>query len=331
MVLPYLTGSDLNGDPLQRPSRFVIDFKDFSLDKAATYPELFEQVLQTVKPQRDKVKRKVYREIWWQYAEKCSGLYRTIANKDRVLVVAQVSRTLGFAFTSTNKVFSAKAVVFDFQDYASFALLQSTFHNVWAWKHCTTMKSDLSYGPTNLFQTFPFPPIALLRGDNKIEAIGSDYYEHRDGLMRSLWLGLTKLYNLFHDPELSVEMVADESGKDEEIAREGYEGLVELRRLHVEMDNAVLNAYGWQDLDLGHDFHEVETLPENDRTRFTISPTARKEVLKRLLALNHARAAEEGQKGLHDKRKTAKKPMGRSTVAKGPTLFDTDAEDNNYA
>ena len=40
----------------------------------------------------------------------------------------------------------------------------------------------------------------------------------------------------------------------------------------------------------GHDFHEVETLPENDRVRYTISPTARKEVLRRLLALNHQRA-----------------------------------------
>ena len=30
----------------------------------------------------------------------------------------------------------------------------------------------------------------------------------------------------------------------------------------------------WQDLDLEHDFHEVETLPENDRVRYTISPSA---------------------------------------------------------
>jgi hypothetical protein len=57
--------------------------------------------------------------------------------------------------------------------------------------------------------------------------------------------------------------------------------------------DVIADAYGWQDLDLGHDFHEVETLPENDRMRYTISPQARKEVLRRLLALNHKRAAEE--------------------------------------
>ncbi|MCB0294294.1 MAG: hypothetical protein KDG51_03440, partial [Calditrichaeota bacterium] len=42
-------------------------------------------------------------------------------------------------------------------------------------------------------------------------------------------------------------------------------------------------------------------LPENDRVRYTISPAARREVLKRLLALNHERHAEEVKAGLWDK------------------------------
>ena len=82
--------------------------------------------------------------------------------------------------------------------------------------------------------------------------------------------GLTKIYNRFHDPaETSVD-------------------IVELRRLHVEMDRAVATTYGWQDLDLGHDFHETK-----QGIRFTISEAARHEVLDRLLALNHQRHAEE--------------------------------------
>ena len=59
------------------------------------------------------------------------------------------------------------------------------------------------------------------------------------------------------------------------------------------MDNAVLAAYGWSDIDLRHDFYEVDFLPENDRVRFTIHPDARREVLKRLLLLNHERWGEE--------------------------------------
>jgi hypothetical protein len=82
---------------------------------------------------------------------------------------------------------------------------------------------------------------------------------------------------------------------------------LELRRLHRELDLAIRDAYGWQDLDLGHDFHEVETLSENDRVRYTISPAARKEVLRRLLALNHERAAAEAAKTPAKNKKSQRK------------------------
>mgnify|MGYP000639481393 CR=1 FL=1 len=61
------------------------------------------------------------------------------------------------------------------------------------------------------------------------------------------------------------------------------------------MDNFVLGSYGWNDIQLRHDFYELEFLPENDRIRFTIHPEARKEVLKRLLELNHKIHEEETQ------------------------------------
>jgi hypothetical protein len=76
-------------------------------------------------------------------------------------------------------------------------------------------------------------------------------------------------------------------------AKEAVERIQTLRKLHVDMDLAVLEAYGWADIRLGHDFHSVEFLPENDRERYTISPPARREVLKRLLELNHRYHAEE--------------------------------------
>ena len=72
-------------------------------------------------------------------------------------------------------------------------------------------------------------------------------------------------------------------------------------------------AYGWYQLgDAGtaiairHDFYEVDYLPENDRVRYTIHPDARKEILKRLLQLNHKLYAKEEAKGLH-KKKAGKK------------------------
>ena len=90
--------------------------------------------------------------------------------------------------------------------------------------------------------------------------------------------GLTATYNRFHNPDASST----------DISR--------LRELHVAMDQAVAAAYGWDDLALGHGFHETA-----QGLRFTIDESARREVLGRLLTLNHQRYAEEVAMGLHEK------------------------------
>jgi hypothetical protein len=173
------------------------------------------------------------------------------------------------------------------------------------------LKQDLQYSPSDCFESFPFPAALWLESDGLLHTHGSRYHEHRRHLMLSLWLGLTDVYNLFHSRELDADLAkhfasrakkdpAGSSIPEERRARAvaftldaARAGIVELRRLHVELDTAVRDAYGWQDLPLEHDFYEVETLPENDRVRYTISPAARKELLKRLLAENHRRAAAE--------------------------------------
>ncbi len=82
------------------------------------------------------------------------------------------------------------------------------------------------------------------------------------------------------------------------------------------MDRAVATAYGWSDLALGHGFHETK-----QGLRYTISETARRTVLDRLLALNHERYAEEVRQGLHDKgaskAKAVKAPV--ATASATPT------------
>jgi hypothetical protein len=56
------------------------------------------------------------------------------------------------------------------------------------------------------------------------------------------------------------------------------------------MDQAVAAAYGWNDLDLGHGFHDTK-----QGVRYTVSEPARRELLDRLLALNHQRYAQKVQ------------------------------------
>lgn len=137
----------------------------------------------------------------------------------------------------------------------------------------------------------------------------------RRDLMISLSLGLTDIYNIFHDCVLTPEKVAN-FGKGPMKAESWHQGVLEFCRLHCELDIAVRDAYGRTDLDLRHDFHEVEPIPESDRVRFTISPTARMEVPRRLLAQNRERAAA----GIASASKGATNPGKQSKSSDAPML-----------
>jgi hypothetical protein len=148
----------------------------------------------------------------------------------------------------------------------------------------------MRYTPSDVFETFPMPSTIQCV---ELGAIGERYHGHRAALMRFHGLGLTKVYNLFHSSELNAGVVARVVKQGSDAAASGYVAMIELRNLHAEMDIAVRDAYGWHDLSLEHDFYEVEGLPENDCVRYTISPAARREILKRLLDENHRRASQE--------------------------------------
>jgi hypothetical protein len=107
---------------------------------------------------------------------------------------------------------------------------------------------------------------------------------------------------------------------------ESIQGILKLRELHVQMDEAVLDAYGWNDIELKHDFYEVDYLPENDRVRFTIHPDARKEVLKRLLELNHKIHEEEMNATLLGKKGKGKPNLDVSDIEIGSIVAEPKPE-----
>ncbi|BAU14380.1 hypothetical protein LEP3755_49270 [Leptolyngbya sp. NIES-3755] len=300
VLFPYLNGEDLNSRPDQSPSRWVINFKDYPLDAehddpkkpkgapyAADYPDCLAIVREKVKPERDKnTFSKSAREKWWLYERSRPELYGAIEECDRVLVAARVSKLLMFSLVPSEQVYSEQLVILALEGKAYFSIVQSSIYVFWAWEFCSTMRdAGIRFSPTDGFENFPFPTSDL----STLNTIGETYYTHRQSIMLDRQEGLTKTYNRFHDrTETSID-------------------IQKLRSLHIEMDQQVAIAYGWQDLDLEHDFH-----PTKQGIRFTISETARREVLDRLLQLNHDRYAEEVKQGLHDK----KKSKGKTTKKK---------------
>ena len=298
VIMPIINGKELNNNPDQAPGRSIINFRDWPIERAQEYIEPFSIVNEKVKPCRAKQNRKRNREVWWIYAEHRPGLTRAIRHLPRCFAAAATTKHLNFSAMPTSQIFANTLYVFTTDRWDLFSVVQSTLHEVWARKYSGSLKQDLRYSPSNCFDTFAFPSGLWKTADPGLAETGERYHVHRKELMQSLRLGLTKTYNLFHARDLSPKMVGQVSKKDADTAAAGFEALFELRRLHVALDIAVRDAYGWQDLDLEHDFHEVETLPENDRVRYTISPAARREVLKRLLAENQNRTAGAVAKNL---------------------------------
>ncbi len=284
VLFPYLNGEDLNSRPDQSASRWVINFFDWPLDRAEQYPDCLEILQRLVKPDRDKVKRAARRKRWWQYAERAAGLYTAIDRMERVLAIARISKTIQPTFVRTGLVFNEKTVVLAYDDDEHFGLLSSMIHRWWALMHSSTLRADTQYTPSDCFETFPQPELP-----GEVGSLGGELESHRRALMLARWEGLTKTYNRVHNP--------DEHAQD----------IAELRRLHTDLDHAVAAAYGWNDLNLDHDFHETR-----QGVRYTIGLAARTEVLDRLLELNHERYADEVRRGLHAK--AAKKKGGRSTA-----------------
>ncbi|MCE7980374.1 MAG: restriction endonuclease [Caldilinea sp. CFX5] len=315
VLIPCLNGEELNGSPQQQPSRYIINFMDWPLEKAQKFTEAFEHVLTHVKPERETLSEAILREKWWIFERARIELWTKLKPLEWCLVVARTTKHLCFSRLSSGIAYTNAIHVFTTNRWDLYTIVQSTVHEVWARKYSGSLKQDLRYSPSKCFDTFPFPAGLWQTANQALAAIGERYHEERRALMRHLWLGLTDLYNLFHNPDLTPALVAKVSKQPDAIATAGYQGLIDLRTRHRELDLAVVAAYGWADpstgsgqaLDLGHAFHAIDTLPENDRIRYTISPSARKELLRRLLALNHERAAEEMKAGLHEKKGKKKK------------------------
>ncbi|MCC5896545.1 MAG: hypothetical protein JJU32_01330 [Phormidium sp. BM_Day4_Bin.17] len=245
VIFPYIGGSEVNSSPTHKHHRYVINFGEMMEEEAREYPKLMAIVEEKVKPQRLAQKREIRARYWWRFGETTPALFKAIAQCDRVLVISRVGQHGSFAFLPSKMVYSESLVVFPLSSYSAFCTLQSRFHEIWARFFGSSMKDDLRYTPSDGFETFPFPK--NWESDPTLEAIGETYYNYRAELMIKNDQGLTDTYNRFHDP--------NETDPDIE----------KLRELHQAMDQAVLTAYGWDDLntDCGFVLDYLDGNPED--------------------------------------------------------------------
>ncbi|WP_157874188.1 type IIL restriction-modification enzyme MmeI [Psychromicrobium lacuslunae] len=269
VLFPYLNGEDLNQRPDSSASRWVIDFNDRTEEQAATYKLPYHRLVERVKPERQRRKsngeyalRKPLPERWWQYGEKRPAMRKAIADLSEVLVIALVSKSVMPLRVSTNQVFSHRLGVYATDSFADQAVLSSSLHWLWAITYSSTLETRVNYSPSDAFLTFPLP-----QRTERLEAAGRALENGQRELMARRGIGLTDVYNLVADPAVT-----------------GAEDVGHLRNLHVEVDAAVLEAFGWRGIELDHSFYTVRKMQ-----RWTVGASNRVELLDLLLEENHRR------------------------------------------
>ncbi len=299
LVKPYVTGSGINDSETGGFDTFVIDPGQRTESEIANFPIVYEHLRQTVYPERQKIKDVAKKKYWWRFAGHGKELYERLSMLQCCLVTSRHAKSI--IFSRVPVILNGSSVVFDnsviaicTDDIAALAILQSNIHTSWAEYWGSKILQHPRYTPTAVLHTFPLPLVV-----EKLRELGALYHELRMQLMSDFNEGPTKVYNRFHNPDIT-------------------EGISDLRDLHCQLDVAVAVAYGWDDLAanngerLGHGFHETK-----QGIRYTLSETARREVLDRLLTLNHQRYADEGVAGHHDKKGAGKKTRKAHSATAG--------------
>lgn len=312
-IFPYIGGEEVNDSPVHAHRRYVINFGEMSLDEARGWPDLMAIVESRVLPER-RTKPGSYSRQWWLFGRRNQAGTDATRGLARVLVNAQTSHHLSFAFLPPGLVYSHALNVFADSRFACLAILQSRLHETWARFFGSSMKDDLRYTPTDCFETFPFPK--AWEANEALEQVGQVYYEHRAHLMEQRHEGLTKTYNRFNDRE----------DRDPDTLK--------LRELHDKLDRTILDAYEWTDLqprceflldydDDGDEDHDGKPRKRKQPWRYRWPDEMRDEVLARLLALNQERAREEALAG-EGAEKLKRPPAGRKRgkPPKAGAMFD---------
>jgi hypothetical protein len=223
VVRPWMNGQDVTGRPRDM---WIIDFGlDMSLDEAALYEGPFEYVRAHVKPFRDGVRRKRYRERWWLHAEAIPGMRRALGRLTRYIATPALAKHRLFVWLPIETLADHQLVVVCRDDDYTFGVLHSKVHRIWALATGTQLETRPRYTPTTTFETFAFPrPSAEQR--SRIADASRRLNQLRDG-----WL---------HSEVATPELLASRT-----LTRLYNENPAWLDRAHAWLDEAVLTAYGW--------------------------------------------------------------------------------------
>lgn len=262
-IREYRNGKDLTNRPRDV---LVIDLFGLSMDDVRDkFPEVYQYMLLSVKPERDQNNRASYRDNWWLFGEPRKAFRPALAPLHRYIATVETSKHRFFQFLDASVLPDNKLVAIAHADAYVLGVLSSRIHVAWALAQGSNLGvgNDPVYVKTRCFETFPFPDAtdaqkqAIRELAERLDAF------RKERLAEHSKLTMTALYNVLEQVRAGNELDA----KAKTIHDHGL--VSTLAALHDDLDAAVAEAYGW-----------FAGLPTQD-------------ILSRLLELNAIRAQEE--------------------------------------
>ncbi len=262
VVRRHLSGKDLiNGDR----GNWVIDF--FGYDDEAPvrqqYPELYQHLSTTVRPERMQNREKSRRDHWWLFGRSNETMRAALKGLPRYIATVETSKYKLFAFVPGHFCPDHKLYVIASDDAFNLGILSSRVHVSYALAAGGTLEDRPTWTNSTCFLPFPFPACDAA-AQARIRKIAEELDAHRKRVQaQNPGLTLTGMYNVLEKLRANEALNA----KEKQIYDAGLVSV--LRQLHDDLDAAVFAAYGWP-----------PTLTDA-------------EILERLVALNGKRAKEE--------------------------------------
>lgn len=261
-IKPYLSGQDM----VQKHRRlWVVDLFGLTvLQVLEKYPEVYQLVVEKVKPARDLNNRPSRRENWWLFGETNPKLRKMVEGLNRYIITPATSKHRIFQFVSEGVLLDDSLVAVATNDAYLLGVLSSRTHVTWALAAGADLGGNTPrYRKVRCFDPFPFPA-ATEAQQARIRELAEALDAHRKRQqVQYPGLTLTDLYNVVEKLRAGHALTAKEQATHET----GLAAVV--LSLHQQLDAAVAAAYGWS---------------------ATLSDA---EILTHLVQLNQQRATEE--------------------------------------
>jgi type II restriction/modification system DNA methylase subunit YeeA len=257
VLCKWVNASDITG---RSRGKWIIDFDGKTLEQAADYERPFEYLTKQIERERLEAaangKETKPRDRWWLHRRPGTEMREAVAELRRYIGTIATGKYRPFVWLDHSVLPDHQLYIFARDDDYFFGVLHSHLHEVWARAQGTQLReveSGFRYTPTSTFETYPFPwpPNHEPKDSPLVEAIAEAARELV--AKRDAWL---------NPPDANSEELKKRTLTNLYNARPSW-----LAEAHRKLDAAVFAAYGWP---------------------VTLTDA---ELLERLLALNHERAA----------------------------------------